>query len=136
MAMFKHRISNLLLTGPLLLAACSYTTGYASNDGNEKPAYVVGHGVSIREVNGISVGSLSRGAKVLPGPNEIKVSIDGGSINLGDPAGGLHTLKITAAPGATYAVSSQRGVGRMCAFLIDQQTGELNYHASAGCAER
>lgn len=87
-------------------------------------------------MNGKDVAATSSGATVLPGQNELEVSIDQSNFNLRDPNQARFKLRLDAKAGVTYAITGQRGDGRLCAFPLDPQNGLPDFRSPAGCLIR
>ena len=122
----------------LLFAACTGTTqGYAgAARSSDEVATVKPQGVRIHRVNGVDVAATSSGATVLPGTNELELSIDQSNFNLRDPRESRFKLRLEAKAGVTYAITGRRGGEGLCAFPIDPGNGQPDYTAPAGCLYR
>ncbi len=128
----------ILSAGALLLAAgCSGPTKAYPGDTRSasETATLRPQGVTLRKVNGVDIGFTSSGATILPGTNEIELTVDASNFNVRDH-NTVYKLRLEAQPGATYAITGQRGDGRLCAFPIDGQSGLPDFKAPAGCLYR
>ncbi len=99
-------------------------------------ATLIPQGVRLHKVNGFDIGTLSSGVTIIPGPNEIELSLNESNFNLRDPSQARYKLLMDAKPGMKYAITGQRGDGRLCAFPLDPRTGQPEFSAPAGCLTR
>ena len=118
----------------LLVVGCSSQQAYlGSHRANDEIAVIRGFGVSLRKVNDIEIGSNSSAVDVLPGKNRVVVTADASNYNMLGSEGTFLVLEVNAEAGKQYAITSQRGIGRLCAYEIESSTGQPDYHRSAGC---
>ena len=123
-----------LISFACLVVACSPAKGYQGP--TKKPnqlAIVRGHGVTLHQVNGIEIGATSTGILVLPGRNELQLTINQSNYNTRGANTKVYQLIMNAEAGKQYSVTGKRGDGRLCAWEIDPATGQPNYSVSAGC---
>jgi len=119
----------------VLVSACGVTKGFGgSAQDRAKVAIVRPHGVDFKSVNGISVGAGSTGLLILPGINEIELTINATNYHDTSDPRRVHKLVMTAEPGKEYAVTARRGDGRLCAFPLNT-SGAPDFSAAAGCVE-
>lgn len=116
-----------------LLSGCTTTRGY---DGPAQPkdkvAVVKAHGVRFHRVNGKPVSVSSAGVELLPGRNEIELTVDESNYVAGSDSK-LFQLPLNVEAGKSYAVTGRRGDGRLCAWPIMPETGEPMDRNAAGC---
>ena len=93
-------------------------------------------GVSLVRVNGVAISMTSSGASVLPGNNDVELTIDASNFNSADKDTNIYKLRLDAQPGVTYAITGARGDGRLCAFPLYADTGLPNFNSPAGCVYR
>ena len=136
--MTKTRLSFSLLIAAGIFCGCTGPTkAYSgSSRSSDETATLIPQGVTLLKVNGVDVPTTSSGAIVLPGPAEIVLSINQSNFNLRDPVASSYKLRLDAKPGVRYAITGQRGDGRLCAFPIDPESGLPDFKASAGCLYR
>lgn len=128
----------VILSATGILSGCTgptkaYTGPSRSAD---ETATLIPQGVTLLRVNGIDIPTTSSGAVVLAGRTEIELSIDQSNFNLKDPSQPSYKLRLDAKAGRRYAITGQRGDGRLCAFPIDPTSGLPDFKASAGCLYR
>jgi hypothetical protein len=137
---YSFKTTSLLLSACLFIStfvACSATKGYSGSSRSASEVAVVrGYGVTLHQVNGVDVSSFSSTVEILPGENVIQLSINASNFNSRDVERNLYTLKMKAEAGMQYAVTSKRGYGPVCAYLIEPETGATDYSSSAGCITR
>jgi hypothetical protein len=118
----------------LLFSGCTTTKAYP---GDARPsselALLRGYGVTMQTVNAVQVGITSGAVKILPGPNEVKLTINASNFNSPGIDDYVYTLKFNAEAGKEYVITSQRGIGRVCAWLVNPLTGSPDFTKSAGC---
>ena len=127
----------LILMVVSIAVACSVTRGYDSRDTSRgEPSLIRAHGVTFHTVNKITVSPMSNGVLVLPGDNHLTLTIN--SSNFNDPGNEpkILDLFVKSAAGREYAVTGQRGNGRVCAYLVDTTTGVVDFATSIGCVSR
>ncbi len=116
-----------------LLIGCTTTRGY---DGPAQPkaqvATIKAHGVRFHSVNGKPVGVSSSTVEVLPGRNEIELTVDESNYVAGSESK-LFLLPLNVEAGKSYAVTGRRGDGRLCAWPIIPETGDPADRNAAGC---
>ena len=118
----------------LLVSACSPAKGYSGP--SKKPnqlAIIRAHGVTLHQVNGMEIGATSTGVLVLPGRNDLRLTINQSNYNDPGPNSKVYQLVVNAQAGKQYSVTGRRGDGRLCAWEIDERTGKPNFSRSAGC---
>ena len=115
------------------LIGCTTTRGY---DGPAQPknqvAVVKAHGVRFHRVNGKPVSVSSSTVELLPGRNEIELTVDESNYVAGSEAK-LFSLPLAVEAGKSYAVTGRRGNGRLCAWPIVPETGDPSDRNPAGC---
>ena len=104
--------------------------------GSSETATLRPQGVTLRRVNGVAISMTSSGATVLPGANEVELTIDESNFNSGDKDTNIYKLRLDARAGATYAITGARGDGRLCVFPLYPDTGLPNFGSPAGCVYR
>lgn len=102
----------------------------------EQKATVVGHGVTLHKVNGVSIAAIATGAEVAPGKNQIELSINSSNYNGRAPESPIYTLVLNAEAGKEYAITGRRGERNLCAWPLDPQTGDPDFGHPAGCIAR
>lgn len=128
-----------VLAGAVSLAVtgCSSTKGYDGVPGQGvQVANVRGNGCTFNAVNGKNLGSLVSSVEILPGKNEIVLTVDASNFNSRGPSDPTFKLIMDAQPGVNYVVTGRRGEGRLCAFPIIPDSGEPDFHHAAGCIVR
>lgn len=121
----------------VVLSSCAVTKGYegAVPEG-VIPSQVRGDGVRFLAVNNIPVGASYSELEVLPGRNEIRLQVNASNFNSVGPIEPTFQLPFDAKSGVDYVVTGQRGWGRVCAWEINPETGDPDFHKSAGCIIR
>ena len=121
----------------LSLPSCTTAKGYTgSGPVGLKTAVVRAHGVTFHTVNGIEVGATATGVEVLPGENEIRLTINASNFNDRGLNSTVYTLLFDAEPGKEYSVTGRRGDARLCAWEIDQNNGQPNFREPRGCISK
>jgi hypothetical protein len=100
----------------------------------KNPSILRPQGVTLREVNGISVGPFSTGVEVLPGKNEVVLTLNPGNFTQAGASAVRYRLTMTAQGNREYAITTEPGRGHICAYEVDPHTGKPLYTISAGCA--
>jgi len=126
-------LSILLLL--VVLVACGRTQRAYAPSGAGEPAKIVGHGVTLREVNGVPIGSLTAAVEVLSGRNEILFTVNPANLHVDVPSAEQFYLEAELEPAVTYAVASPRGDGRICLFKLGP-SGQPDFSNPVRCAVR
>ena len=118
----------------LMLTACSMTKGYEGpSRGADEVARVHAHGVTFKSVNGIDVGSVSSGLEIPPGETEIRLLVNASNFNARGIDHSDYLLRMVAEAGREYSVTGKRGHRRLCAFPLNENTGQPEFDRPAGC---
>jgi hypothetical protein len=128
----------LLLLGFLMLSVliggCSAQQMFGGPSRKKAEVAIVrGWGVTLHTVNGTSVGKDSAGVLILPGPNRFEVSINASNYFDGGSDGQTYLLLVNAQAGKEYAITTKRGAGQVCAYPLNESTGDPMFDQSAGC---
>lgn len=116
------------------LSGCSLAKGYGGPEKQPNQLAIIrAHGVTLHQVNGIEIGATSAGVLVLPGRNQLQLTINQSNYNDPGPNTQLYELYVNAEAGKQYSVTGKRGDGRLCAWELDATTGEPNFSKAAGC---
>jgi len=107
-----------------------------STKSNEDTALIKPQGVTLRRVNGVDISAASSGARILPGENEIELTIDASNFNSPGLDPQIHKLTIRVRAGVDYAITGERGGGYLCAYPINPSTGLTEFSEPAGCLTR
>lgn len=121
-----------LVTGML---GCTTTKGYEGS-AEAGTAKVLAHGVEFHTVNGKSVSMHSSALEVLPGKNTIELTLNRSNFNTDTVTPPMHVLEFTAVANTTYAVTTKRGHGSVCAYVLNPESGDPDFSKSAGCLQR
>lgn len=121
-----------------LLSGCvGPTKAYpGSTHSDEDTALLKPQGVTLRRVNGVDINAASSGARILPGTNEVELTIDASNFNSPGLDANVYKMKIDAKPGVNYAITGERGGGYLCAYPINPETGLTEFTNPAGCLTR
>jgi len=119
----------------VLMVGCGFTKrAYeGSSRSSSEVANLRAHGVRIHTVNGMEIGSAVAEVEILPGKNEVAVSITQGNYNMLNRHDEVFKFSIEAKAGTTYSITGRRGDGRLCAWPIIPETGKPDFQHPAGC---
>ena len=126
----KHATFLLLLT---VFAGCFGPQNFVTNSSSGS-AYLKAFGVSIHKVNGQNFSSMSSGALIPPGANEVLLSVDASNLQMLNTDKSTLTIKFTAEADQNYVITSARGYRRLCVYTLSKETGLPNYSDPVGCA--
>lgn len=122
-----------LLISAGLISGCFTQRAYNDNPAEGvEPATVRGHGVTLEKVNSVPVSVNTARVEVLPGKNEVALTVNSSNFNYSERSGDVHTLVFEAAPGTDYVITARRGGGRVCAFPLSS-SGDPRFNTPAGC---
>ena len=138
MVLENLRRAIFFLVLPVFISACvGPTKAYpGSTKSNGETALIKPQGVTLRRVNGVEISAASSGARILPGANEVELTIDASNFNSPGLDANVYKLKLDAKPGVAYAITGQRGGGYLCAYPINPSTGLAEFTNPAGCLTR
>lgn len=119
----------------VLAVACVRTQRAYAPAATGEAARIVGHGVTLREVNGVPIGSLTAVVEVLSGRNEVAFTVNPANLHVDVASAARFYLEAELEPGVTYAVASPRGDGRICLFKLGL-SGQPDFSDPVSCAVR
>lgn len=117
-----------------LLTGCIGPQSFVT-DSSSGSALIKAFGVTIHKVNGQDFSSISSGALIPLGSNEILLSVDASNFQMLNTDKSLIRIRFTASKDTTYAITSARGYRRLCVYPLAKESGLPDYNHPAGCAD-
>lgn len=135
MIRLKHHIFLCIVLCILILATgCALAKGYRGPIKDRSQLAVVrAHGVTIHQINDIEIGSTSSGVLVPAGENRVYLTVNASNYNNPEDSLELKELELRLEGNTEYLISSQRGVGPLCAWPVSQVSRTPDYQNPAGC---
>ncbi len=121
----------------LTLNGCLTTRAY---DGPARSSSEVSrvkiHGGNFIRVNGISIGDSTSEVEVLAGRNVVELAVSATNFQARNEGEPVLKLALIAKPATNYIITGQRGDGRLCAWPVQEDTGDPDFSSPSGCVYR
>ena len=124
----------LLLFLLLCSSGCALAKGYRGpTKARSELAVVRAHGVTIHQINDLEIGSTASGVLVPAGETKVYLTINASNYNTPEESLELKELELQLEGDTEYLISSQRGVGPLCAWPVSSVSQTPDYKNPAGC---